>query len=105
MTITQLEPGDAYMIVVDIGSPPPLIERDKDWRVNPPLPLVMTRAALDGPYKSGFPSGASLNAVIENRALMIRVRFGSQPSEDQLVEVNEMLASLGVAPAMKAQDT
>ena len=99
MTIDGLTDEGAYVRVDDIGAPPPRIERSSVWLADPRLPLAVGHADLAGPYEGGFPSGTALNVVIHDRALMIRVRFGSQPSDDRLDDVNEVLASLSVAEA------
>jgi hypothetical protein len=88
---------DAYVAVSDIGSPPSGIGREGSWTVDPDLPLAITSNDVLGPFQGGFAAGASLNVVIENRMLMISVRFGSWPGPDEIDEINDLLGSLTVA--------
>jgi hypothetical protein len=92
----QLASGSAYIVVNDIGQPPPYLGRERSWQRDPSLPLAVTRTDVAGPYEGGFPAGANMSVVINNRPLMIRVRFDSQPTDADLEAVNDVLASLHV---------
>jgi hypothetical protein len=96
-TPTRIGVGFAHVVIDDLGPPPEGIERDLDWVVDPDLPLVLTASDVLGPWTGGFHTGATLSIVLAGRALLIRVRFGAWPGEDELNEVNELLASLRVA--------
>ena len=73
----------AYLVIDDIGPPPAGLGRDPAWVLDPALPLTIHESDVHGPWKGGFASGASLGVVLENRALMIRVRFGSHPRRER----------------------
>jgi hypothetical protein len=87
-----------YLEIADLGPPPDGVGRDPSWDADPTLPLRLAADDLAGPYEHGFRAGATFGAVVRNRALMIRVRFGSDPGSVDLVEINEILAGLRVAP-------
>jgi hypothetical protein len=99
VTAKELDRDDAYLVIDDIGAPPPGLGREKAWELNPPLPIVIRPRDLQGPWEGGYPFGAARSVVLANRALMIRVRFGAAPDDRRLAEVNELLASLVVDPA------
>ncbi len=92
----ELDPDGAYLVIDDIGAPPPGLGREKAWELNPPLPIVIRTGDVQGPWEGGYPLGASRSVVVANRALMIRVRFGAASDDRRLAEVNELLASLVV---------
>jgi hypothetical protein len=96
----EMHAGDAYLAIADIGPPPEGLASDAAWKLNPALPLSITRSDVQGPYEGGFPSGASLNAVLAHRALMMRIRFGSTPKASDIEQVNELLASLSVSRSL-----
>lgn len=96
MTGERLGIGNTYIVVDDIGQEPRYLGREGSWQRDPALPLMMRRSDVAGPYEQGFPAGAAISVVIHERPLMIRVRFGSQPSSADLDAVNDVLASMSV---------
>lgn len=94
----RMKPTDAYLVIDDIGPPPPGLGREPVWQLDPGLPLTVSKAVFEGPWKGGFPSGTALGVVINDRALMIRIFFGSHPGESEIEEINVLLARLSVAP-------
>lgn len=94
----KMKPGDAYLVINDIGPPPPGLGREPVWDLDPSLPLAVQRADVGGPWEGGFPAGAALNVVVNGRSLMIRVRFGSNSPGEELDQVNSLLSTLSVGP-------
>jgi len=94
----RMKPADTYVVIDDIGPPPPGLGREPVWHLDPKLPLTISDADVEGAWKGGFPSGTALAVVINERALMIRIRFGSHPGEGEIDTVNALLATLSVAP-------
>jgi hypothetical protein len=99
VTAKELDGDDAYLVIDDIGAPPPGLGRENAWELNPPLPIVIRPHDLRGPWEGGYPLGAVRSVVVANRALMIRLRFRAAPDDRRLAEVNELLSSLVVGPA------
>ena len=93
----QMHAGDAYIAIQDIGPPPPGLGDDPAWDVRPSLPLGVSSTVVGGPYVGGFESGASVNAVLADRAISIRIRFGASPHPGDLDQLNRLLASLSVS--------
>lgn len=94
----RMKPTDIYVVIDDIGPPPRGLGREPVWQLNPKLPLTVHDADVEGPWKGGFPSGTALAVVIDYRALMIRIFFGSHPGEGEMDTVNALLGTLSVAP-------
>ena len=88
MTGDRLRTGDAYIRIDDIG--PPLVYEVR-------LSISVDPEDIGGPYEGGFPAGG-FAAVIDDRDLMIRVRFGSQPDEREIDAVQRVLASFSATP-------
>jgi hypothetical protein len=93
----QMHAGDAYVAIQDIGLPPRGLGNDPAWDVRPTLPLKVSSTDIGGPYEGGFVAGASLNDVLVDRALSIRIRFGASPHDGDLEQINRLLASLSVS--------
>jgi hypothetical protein len=94
----RMKPTDAYLVIDDIGPPPPGLGREPVWQLDPELPLTVSDDVFEGPWKGGFPSGTALAVVINDRSLMIRIFFGSHPREREIEEINALLATLSVVP-------
>ena len=91
--------GDAYIRLSDIGAPPPYLGREHTWQ-KASLPI-----SVDATSAQRYLEGHSLPAniihpfLINNRAITVYVGFGSAPTPAAIQEVNQLLASLAVAPA------
>ena len=96
----QMQAGDAYIAIQDIGPPPPGLGNDPAWDVRPALPLKVSSDDVAGPYEGGFESGANLNAVLAKRAISVRVRFAVAPKADDLERINRVLSSLSVSSSV-----
>jgi len=89
MTGDRLGSDDAYILVNDIGTLGVFDAR---------LRITIDPRDIAGPWQGGFPAGASFAASVNDRDLMIWVRFGSSPNPGDLEAVNEILATFSAAP-------
>lgn len=97
-TQSSMRGGDVYIKVIDIGAPPPnLLERDPAWSALSG-PVTIRRFDLSPNFEAvSLPAYGMRSLVINGRAIMLFVGFGSDPADAQLAQANAVLASLTVA--------
>jgi hypothetical protein len=83
--------NDVYLRIDDIGP------AQKAWGESS-LPISVGPQDIWGPYEGGFPAGAAFSANINGRELMVRVRFGSEATSQQLELINPVLRTFSAAP-------
>jgi hypothetical protein len=94
-THSSMGAKDIYIKVADIGAPPAhLLERDPAWSSGPALirdvDLTTTFEGVE------LPVYGMRSVVMNGRAIMFFVGFGSEPSNGQLGRANAVLATLRV---------
>lgn len=89
---------DTYIRLSDIGEPPPHLGRDGDWHVTSPPISIESSDLRDQIEGHSLPAAVARAIVVNNRALMLYVGFGSWPGRSQLAAVNQILAGLEIDP-------
>jgi hypothetical protein len=87
--------GENVYVRVDVGDPPPFLGNEGTWR-RASLPVRIDTADLGDGLHGGIPVGAVLPLVVNERAVMVTVGFGSMPTEAMLMRANKVLATLVV---------
>ncbi|HEX4325041.1 MAG TPA: hypothetical protein VHZ77_10475 [Gaiellaceae bacterium] len=88
--------ADIYVRLSDIGPPPPYLGKGNDWQIvssPPPIQPVDLQDFIEG---HSLPAGVASAMVINNRAFMLYVGFGTWPSQAQLNQMNQILSQLQV---------
>jgi hypothetical protein len=91
----SIGPSDVYIRIEDLGAPPPYIGKEGTWRVAS-LPIRIEASQIRQGLRGGLRAGVIQPLVINGRAIMVSVGFGSVPTRVTLAQANSVLGTLGV---------